>query len=242
MRATMNARRRFQPLRPLLTGMLALLPLTATLVLLLWAVQLIGQWLGPGSAFGSLLTRIGLGVTADSPLLGYLLGMALLLALVYGTGLLVEAGLQRGVDRMVQALVQRIPVVRTVYDVAHRLVGLLSTPQDEGLKSMSPVWLYFGGPPGAGEAARTTAVLGLRTTPSPILLGGQPFHGVLVPTAPVPVGGGLLFVPADWVVPAEIGIEGVTSIYVSMGVTAGEHLRRGTATAQGTPPGPMPKA
>ncbi len=224
MRTTMNARRRFQPLRPLLTGMLALLPLTATLVLLLWAVQLIGQWLGPGSAFGSLLTRIGLGVTADSPLLGYLLGMALLLALVYGTGLLVEAGLQRGFDRMVKALVRRIPVVRTVYDVAHRLVGLLSTPQDEGMKSMRPVWLYFGGPPAAGEVADTTAVLGLRTTPSPVLLGGEPFHGVLVPTAPVPVGGGLLFVPAAWVVPAEVGIEGVTSIYVSMGVTAGQYL------------------
>jgi len=56
----------------------------------------------------------------------------------------------------------------------------------------------------------------------------QPFHGVLVPTAPVPVGGGPLFVPAHWVVPAEIGIEGVTSIYVSMGVTAGQYLHAQT--------------
>ena len=67
-------------------------------------------------------------------------------------------------------------------------------------------------------------VLGLLTTQAPVMLGGQPFHGVLVPTAPVPVGGGLLFVPAAWVVPADVGIEGVTSIYVSMGVTAGEYL------------------
>ena len=124
----------------------------------------------------------------------------------------------------IKALMQRIPVVRTVYDVAHRLVGLLSTPKDEGLKSMSPVWLYFGGPPAEGEAASSTVVLGLLTTQAPVMLGGQPFHGVLVPTAPVPVGGGLLFVPAAWVVPADVGIEGVTSIYVSMGVTAGEYL------------------
>ena len=40
----------------------------------------------------------------------------------------------------------------------------------------------------------------------------------------MPVGGGLLFVPAHWVVPAAIGIEGVTSIYVSMGFTAGQYL------------------
>jgi uncharacterized membrane protein len=184
---------------------------------------------------GNLLTRIGLGVAASSPLPGYLLGVALLLALVYGTGLLVEAGLQRGVDRMVKALMQRIPVVRTVYDVAHRLVGLLSTPKDEGLKSMSPVWLYFGGPPPEGEAADTTVVLGLLTTHTPIMLGGQSFHGVLVPTAPVPVGGGLLFVPAAWVVPADVGIEGVTSIYVSMGVTAGQYLGGTTAAAPATP-------
>ena len=88
-----------------------------------------------------------------------------------------------------------------------RLVGLLSTPKDEGLKSMSPVWLYFGGPPAEGEAASSTVVLGLLTTQAPVMLGGQPFHGVLVPTAPVPVGGGLLFVPAAWVVPADVGID-----------------------------------
>ena len=42
----------------------------------------------------------------------------------------------------------------------------------------------------------------------------------------VPVGGGLLFVPADWVRPADVGMEALTSIYVSMGVTAREHLPR----------------
>jgi uncharacterized membrane protein len=38
------------------------------------------------------------------------------------------------------------------------------------------------------------------------------------------VGGGLLFVPQDWVAPAQVGMEGLTSIYVSMGVTAHQHL------------------
>ncbi|MBK6866402.1 MAG: DUF502 domain-containing protein [Burkholderiales bacterium] len=225
--------KRFQPLRPLLTGLLALLPLAATLVLLVWAWKLAADWLGPRSAIGSLLTSLGLGMAADSVLPGYLLGLLAIVVLVYGFGLLVEAGLQRGVDRIVKALMQRIPVVRTVYDVLHRLVGLISKPKDEGLNSMSPVWLYFGGLPADGAAADTTVVLGLLTTHEPVLLGGQPFHGVLVPTAPVPVGGGLLFVPAHWVVPAEIGIEGVTSIYVSMGVTAGQYLH---AQAPAQPP------
>lgn len=40
------------------------------------------------------------------------------------------------------------------------------------------------------------------------------------------VGGGLLFVPAGWVRVADVGVEALTSIYVSMGVTARQHLSR----------------
>jgi uncharacterized membrane protein len=40
------------------------------------------------------------------------------------------------------------------------------------------------------------------------------------------VGGGLLYVPPDWVEPADIGMEGVTSIYVSMGVTSDQYLKK----------------
>ena len=229
----MTSRPRFHPLRPLLTGLLALLPLAATLVLLIWATRLAAEWLGPTSLFGSLLTRIGLGVGGSATATSYFAGLLVVLALVYALGLVVQTGLQRGFHSLFESLIQRIPIVRTVYDVVQRLVGLLGKSKEEGQKSMSPVWLYFGGPPGAGEVPATTVVLGLLTTPVPVDMGGQPFHGVLVPTAPVPVGGGLLFVPAHWVVPAQVGIEGVTSIYVSMGVTAGQYLgahRPGWAT------------
>ena len=225
--------RRFHPLRPFLPGMLALLPLAATLVLLVWATRLAAEWLGPSSLLGSLLTRIGVGFGPGAALPSYLIGLLVVLALVYGFGLLVETGLQRGLDSVIQARMRRIPVVRTVYDIAHRLVGLVSKPKDEGVKSMRPVWLHFGGPPAEGQPADSTVVLGLLTTHEPVLLGGQPFHGVLVPTAPVPVGGGLLFVPAHWVLPADLGIEAVTSIYVSMGVTANQYLG-----AQAAPPPP----
>jgi uncharacterized membrane protein len=207
------------PLRTLFTGLLAMLPLAATLILIGWALSLLSTWLGPQSSFGRVLVHLGLGGTG-SELLGYALGLLLLLACVYLLGLLTEAGLERGLARVVNGLVQRIPVVRTVYDVIQKLVALFAQSPEAGLKSMSPVWLYFGG----RQDTQGTAVLGLLSTPEPVLLGGQPYLGVLVPTAPVPVGGGLLFVPADWVEAADIGVEGVTSIYVSMGVTAGQYL------------------
>ncbi len=226
------------PVRTLITGLLALLPLAATLLLLGWVWQFLASYLGPGSRVGQWLTHVGLGVT-ESELIGYLLGVLLVVVVVYVFGLLVETGLQRGLARLLDAAVQRIPVVRTIYDVAQKLVSLFAHKEGDAAKSMAPVWLYFGGKPTATEAAKRqdlgsapekersgTAVLGFLSTPQPVLISGQPYLGVLVPTAPVPVGGGLLYVPPDWVEPANMGMEAVTSIYVSMGVTSAQYLNK----------------
>jgi uncharacterized membrane protein len=209
------------PLRTLLTGVLAFLPLTATVMLMIWLWRFLSVWLGPGSAFGQLLTGIGLGLT-ESEMVGYLVGLLLVVALVYAFGLLVERGLEQGATKLFEALVQRIPVVRTIYDVAQKLVALFARNEGSTLQSMSPVWLYFGGK----DSKAGAAVLGFLSTPQTVLISGQPYFGVLVPTAPVPVGGGLLYVPPDWVEPADIGMEAVTSIYVSMGLTSAQYLKK----------------
>jgi uncharacterized membrane protein len=208
------------PVRTLVTGLLALLPLAATLLLLAWALQFLSRYLGPGSAVGQLLTTVGLGV-AESEMVGYLLGLLLVVVIVYAVGLLVEAGLQRGMARLINNVILRIPVVRTVYDVSKKLVGLFGRQEGEEMKSMSPVWVYFGGK----KAEGTTAALAFLATPKPVLVGGQAYLGVMIPTSPVPVGGGLLYVPPEWVEAADVGMEAVTSIYVSMGVTSEQYLK-----------------
>jgi uncharacterized membrane protein len=78
---------------------------------------------------------------------------------------------------------------------------------------MQPVWCFFGGEGSAG-------VLALCPHPEPILIGSEPYIAVLVPSAPVPVGGALVYVPSKWVKPAEIGVDMLTSVYVSMGMTS----------------------
>ncbi|RZI92091.1 MAG: DUF502 domain-containing protein, partial [Rubrivivax sp.] len=204
-------------LRTLLTGVLAILPLAATLTLLVWAWQLLAAWLGPESLFGSVLVAIGISVTR-SETVGYFFGLMLLVGLVYALGVLVERGLQRGLKRAVDALMRRIPLVRTVYDLITRMVELFSNRSPEGLNSMSPVWLHFGGKPAEGAEGvdgQKVAVLALLCTPEAVVMdGGRRYLGVLIPTAPVPVGGGLLYVPEEWVSPAHVGVEGLTSIYV----------------------------
>lgn len=74
------------------------------------------------------------------------------------------------------------------------------------------MWCFFGGEGGA-------AVLGLMPSPDPVKIGEHDYVGLLVPSAPVPFGGALIYVPADWVKPADGGVERLMNVYVSMGVT-----------------------
>ena len=202
-------------LRLFIAGSLAALPLAATIAIFAWAIGLLLRWLGPQSALGEMLGAVGLGVTG-SEVVGYLIGIAIIVGAILGLGVLVEAGLQRGLAQLVDGLVRRIPLVRSVYDLVQRFVGLLSQRDESGTRAMRPVWVRFGG--------SGAAVLALQSSPEVLLIGGERSLVVLVPTAPVPVGGGLIFVPEAWVSDAELSIEAITSLYVSMGVTAPQHL------------------
>jgi uncharacterized membrane protein len=222
-----------KPVRTLLrifaTGALAALPLAATLLIFGWAAGVLVRWLGPESLVGRALISIGLGVGA-SEVVGYAIGVAIVAAAIFGLGLLVEAGLQRSFAGAVNALLLRIPVVGTVYDLMKRMVGLVRAhdangEKGDGLRSMSAVWCHFGGP----QAEGNSVALALLGSDTPVLVNGQRCLAVLIPTAPVPVGGGLLYVPEHWVTPADVGIEAVTSIYVSMGLTSPQYLPRAEA-------------
>lgn len=204
------------------TGLLTALPLAATVLIFVWAARFLYDLVGPSSVVGQGLKALGLGVTG-SEIAGYAIGVGIVAVTIFGLGLVVQTRLKHVWHDVVESVIQRVPLVRNVYDLIRRFVDLVSKREKDGVNSMSPVWLQFGGD--------GPAVLGLLSTPQPVLMGGQPFVAVLVPTAPVPVGGGLIFVPQAWVRPAEIGVEGLTSIYVSMGVTAGQHLPTAAAAA-----------
>jgi uncharacterized membrane protein len=224
-------------LRTFVTGALAALPLAATVFVFWWAVSLLWRWLGPGSAVGSVLSGIGLGMSG-SEFVGYLLGLGIVALAILLLGVFIERAIGRSVARLVDQLLRRIPLVRTVWDLAQRMVGLLQQNPpggpEGGARSLTPVWCHFGGPGGA-------AALALLSSSEPVEVGGRPCLAVLVPTAPVPIGGGLLFVPQEWVSPASVGAEALTSIYVSMGVTAAEYLPRPAVAAAPAPAaGPAP--
>jgi uncharacterized membrane protein len=191
--------------------------MVATLALMAVGVSFVYGWVGPSSFFGSLLVKLGFGL-GGSEILSYLVGVIMVGVGIFAVGLLVELGLRRWLRHASDTVLGRIPVVKTVYETVGNFVAMLSKEGPSSARGMTPVWCRFGDTPG-------TLVLGLLSSPDPVWIEGVKFRVVIVPTAPVPVGGGLLFIPEERVVPAPgLGVDALTSIYVSMGVTAPQFL------------------
>lgn len=200
-----------RPLKVFLAGILAILPLAVTVAVFAWAANIFTEYAGPQSAFGQFIISLGLGAEV-SALAPYFAGLALIVVGIYVLGLLVQSSLWSIFSAILDGIMRHIPVVSNVYEMSKRFVSIVDTNGGDNLKSMVPVWCFFGGEPGA-------AVLALMPSAEPIMMGQEAYLGILVPSAPVPVGGALIYVPKAWVKPAEGGMDHLMSVYVSMGVT-----------------------
>jgi uncharacterized membrane protein len=194
-----------------LAGFLVMLPLVVTVALVGWIGNFLYGLVGPGTWFGRLSAALGYPF-ASGPGLAYLFGTLVLMLGIYGLGLVAQSRLKRPLAALTDHTVRRIPLIGNVYGLADRFVGLLNQKQEADIGAMRPVWCFFGG----GGAA----VLALAPSPETIEIDGRPYTAVLIPTAPIPFGGALLYVPVDWVRSAEIGVDKLTATYVSMGIAA----------------------
>jgi uncharacterized membrane protein len=122
---------------------------------------------------------------------------------------------------MTDAVMNRIPVIKTIYDASKKITHLFDLKDQPDLKSMSPVMCSFGGKGG-------TAVLALLTSQEVISIDDQDYYSIMIPTSPVPIGGAILYVPCAWVKKVDFGIEGLVNVYVSMGVTGPELFQKKT--------------
>ena len=218
--------------RTFLAGVLALLPIAVTVFVVAWIASFIASYAGPDSFVGRLIIRLGASVGIDvtpGSIAAYLLGLAIILGAIFALGLLVESGLRNFFSTSVDWLMMRIPLVSNVYDLSKRFVSLVDrTGGEDSLKTMQPVWCFFGGEGGA-------AVLGLMPSPEPVVIGEHSYLGLLVPSAPVPFGGALIYVPSSWVKPAQGGVERLMNVYVSMGVTPPMSMPGGAKPALAKP-------
>ena len=203
--------------RSFLAGLLAILPIVVTIAIIAWVAGFVRQFLGERTLFGKGLTHVGLSfVTNDT--VAYLIGGALALGCVLLLGMVVEAGAKDFIQRIFDAAMKRIPIVGSIYGTSKQLVTLFDKKDPEKMQGMKAVFCFFGEKTGAG-------LLALLVSPEKFTINGRSFHIVIVPTAPVPVGGGLFFVPVEMVQQTDVSVEGLMSIYVSMGVSAPQFLQ-----------------
>ena len=194
-----------------LAGAFAVLPLVITFVVVAWAVGFLNSLVGPNTWMGELLSGVGLRFVHDSKV-AYLIGWGLVLVGLFLLGFFVESGLRRIYSRVTESLFHRLPLIGKVYDASKQIVDMLDKQDDDKLRGMSVVYCTFGEKGGAG-------VLALLPTPGTIALGNRQYHIVLVPQSPVPIGGGLLFVPVESVEQIPMSVDAFMGVYVSMGVT-----------------------
>jgi uncharacterized membrane protein len=200
--------------RPLLTGVLALLPVGLTLALIVWLVAFLARMLGPRSTVGAMLKQVGWSI-GETDMGAYAGGVLFALLLIYLLGLLVENVLKDRWTRALDKLTSHIPVINTVFDAATKIVEMLEPRRSTDMQSMTPIMCDFGG----------TSFPAFLPTSQTFTLNGTEYHVVMIPTAPVPFGGAIMCVPRESVTPLDCGIDGLFNIFMSMGTMVPEYVR-----------------
>ena len=196
---------------PFLTGLVFLAPVLLTIVILQLLAGYVAAALGPSTIIGGALASGGMLVT-QSPEMAFLAGLGIAALLVWALGFLVQTQWRSRLEGGLDGLLGRLPVVGGFYRPLAQIVRMIGGAPGGELKGMSVVAVTFGA---------DTQILGLLATPQIFDLGNGPRHLVICPTAPVPVGGAMLFVEVSRVrqVPG-LGVDDLAKFYVSMGTVA----------------------
>ncbi len=207
--------------RPLITGVLALLPVGLTVAIVTWLVIFLANMFGPRSAVGGMLKQVGWNI-GEGDIGAYAGGMLFALLLIYLLGLLVQVVLKDRWTQWLDRLTSNIPVISTVFDAATKIVEMLEPNKSADMQSMTPIMCDFGG----------TTFPAFMPTSQTFVLNGVEYHVVMIPTAPVPFGGAIMCVPRDAVSPLDVGIDGLFNIYMSMGTMVPDYIKKTESQGQ----------
>ena len=173
--------------RCFVAGVLAILPIVVTVAIVIWVADLTKGFLGPDTMLGRFLSSIG-GNFFRAEVAPYAAGWVVVLGVVFAVGVLVELGAKSIVQRLVDSLFKRIPLIGSIYTASKQVVEMIDKKDDDALQGMSAVFCFFG-------KDSSTGVLAFLASPEKFWFNGQAYHIVIVPTAPLPFGGAMLFVP-----------------------------------------------
>ncbi len=199
-------------LAPFATGLLFLAPVLLTLIILNWLSGYLIAALGPATPLGQVLGKAGMFFT-PSPFAAFWAGIGMAALLVWLVGIAVQSGVRPQLEGGLDGLISRIPVLGPIYRPLAQFVRMMGTSPGGEMSGMAVVSVSFG---------EHVEALALLTSPKLHDFGQGPRYLILIPTAPVPVGGAMLFVEASRVkhVPS-MGVDDLAKLYVTMGTLSG---------------------
>jgi uncharacterized membrane protein len=205
-------------------GLLVLVPVGITLLILRFLFDITAGFLKPFVAK----------VVGDVPQAAVvIISVAALLVLLYFTGVLARMLVGRRIIGLGEALVARIPLVKTVYSASKQVVQTLSLPNRGEFKSVA--WVQFPHP--------GLLCLGFITGRMQDA-EGRKYYKVFIPTTPNPTTGFFEVLPAEDLVLADVTVEEAIKMVISGGLLSPDHLAlpsgfRRPAPGDAAPPQPQ---
>ncbi len=198
--------------RYFISGLLFWLPIWATYVVIRFLVDILDN------AFSLLPQRY-----QPDMLLGFHIpgiGVMITLLVILLTGLLVANFIGRKLVEMWEAVVARIPLVRTVYTGVKQVLDTLFAP---GGQSFRKVLLVEYPREGLWSIAFQTGD-GTREVEKNVGQGSM--VSLFIPTTPNPTSGFLMMAPRDKVIELEMSVEQALKLVISLGVVQPDYFTR----------------
>ena len=208
--------RHFHLQRYLITGLLTIIPLWVTVAVFGFVLRLLAG-IGAPLVEGALRALHGVAPDAVASLeqgwVNNVLALVATLLLLYVVGWLANRVLGRRLLAGFDAVMDRIPMVRTIYDGTKKLTAMM---QKKPSGTQRVVLVEFPHPGMRTIGFVTSALREQRT--------GREMVAVFVPTTPNPTGGYLEIVPLDHVTPTDWTVDQAMAFIISGGAAAPDNL------------------
>ena len=200
-----------------MAGLFVILPIVITVAIMSWFAGVLVSWLGPESYVGRGLIALGqqVGIGAANEAVATLFGWGTVLAAIWLIGVIAKSVARRRAEDALHGAINRLPVIKSIYKPVVQVVNLLKNDENADVKGMSVVYCTFGPDEGAG-------FLALLTSNKIFQFKQRESHAVYIPTSPVPMSGGIVFIPVENVTKVDMAVDDLMKIYFSLGVLAGE--------------------
>ena len=177
----------------LLLGILVLVPLIATVLILVWAFNSVDNILQP-------LIRSTWGINFPG------IGVAIVLVLAYVAGIIASSILGRKIISFVESYLDRLPVFGQLYRGIRQIIRSFSEPRETGF--MQVVFIEY---PRKGIYSIGFITNELRDKSE------EKFYTVFIPTSPNPTSGFMEVVREEEMIRANISVEEALRVVVSAG-------------------------